>query len=103
MGGGVDVEMGGRGLPLFYYFTVQSYLLCLCVYVWGGSEAPFITFQIFICTFLIHYGSVQKKLTALFNFGSNKQKNKWANLFECPGKIFLSIENILKKISVDQP
>ena len=28
--GVVDVEMGG-GLPLFYYFTVQSHLLC----VWG--------------------------------------------------------------------
>ena len=27
-GGGVDVEMG-VGLPLFYYFTVQSYLLCV--------------------------------------------------------------------------
>ena len=25
--GGVDVEMGR--LPLFYYFTVQSYLLCV--------------------------------------------------------------------------
>ena len=26
-GGGVDVEMGV--LPLFYYFTVQSHLLCV--------------------------------------------------------------------------
>ena len=26
-GGGVDVEI--RGLPLFYHFTVQSYLLCV--------------------------------------------------------------------------
>ena len=89
--------MGGGGLPLFYYFTVQSSLLCV-----GGSKVPFITFQFFICTFLIHYGSVQKKLT-LFNFGCNTQKNKWTILFECPGKIFLSIEKVLKKISVDQP
>ena len=28
-GGEVDVEM--EGLPLFYYFTVQSHLLCVCV------------------------------------------------------------------------
>ena len=26
-GGEIDVEMGA--LPLFYYFTVQSYLLCV--------------------------------------------------------------------------
>ena len=33
-GEGVDVEMGGGGgLPIFYYFTVQSHFLC----VWGKS------------------------------------------------------------------
>ena len=34
--GAVDVEMGG--LPIFYYFTVQSYLLCVCVCVCGGGR-----------------------------------------------------------------
>ena len=34
--GAVDVEMGG--LPLFYYFTVQSYLLCACVGRVGGER-----------------------------------------------------------------
>ena len=29
-----------------------------------------------ICTFLIHYGSLQKVLTALFNFVWNTQKSK---------------------------
>ena len=68
---------GGGGVPLFYYFTVQSHLLCVC----GESKVPFITFWIFsllsylckiliqvfivlkpgiICTFLIHSGSLQK-------------------------------------------
>ena len=42
-GGGVDVEMEGGGLALFYYFTVQSHLLCMC----GESKVPFITFRIF--------------------------------------------------------
>ena len=28
-----DVEI--RGLPRFYYFTVQLHLLCVCV--WGGG------------------------------------------------------------------
>ena len=39
--GGVDVEM--EGLPLSYYFTVQSHLLCVCV----ESKVPFIIFRIF--------------------------------------------------------
>ena len=30
-----------------------------------------------ICTFLTDYGSVQKMLTAFFNFVGNMQKNKW--------------------------
>ena len=34
--GAVDVEMGG--LPIFYYFTVQSYLLCVCVCQGGGGR-----------------------------------------------------------------
>ena len=56
-----------------------------------------------IYTFLIHYSSVQKMLTALFNFVWNTQKNKWTIFFECPGKMFLSIEKVLKKISENQP
>ena len=55
-----------------------------------------------ICTFLIHYGSPQKMLTAFFNFVSNTQRNKWTIFFDCPGKMFLSIEKFLKKISEDQ-
>ena len=103
---------------LFYCFTVQPNLLC------GESKVPFITFRIFsllsqpckiliqvfivlkpdiICTFLIHYaflihyGSLQKMLTALFNFVWNTQKSKWKFLFECPGKMFLSIEKVFKR------
>ena len=56
-----------------------------------------------ICTFLIHYGSVQKMLTAFFTFVWNTQKNKWTIFFECPGKMFLTIEKVLKKINEDQP
>ena len=33
----------------------------------------------------------------------NTQKNKWAIFFDCPGKMFVSIEKVLKKISEDQP
>ena len=42
-------------------------------------------------------------LTALFNLVSNTQKSKWTNIFECQGKMFLSIEKVLEKISEDQP
>ena len=88
----------------------------------GKSKAPFITFRIFsrlsypfkiliqvftvlkpgiICTFVIHSISLQKMLTVLFNL---KYTEKWMdNFFECPGKVFLSIENVLEKISEDQP
>ena len=56
-----------------------------------------------ICTFLIHSGSLQKMLTALFNLVWNTQKGIWTIFFECQGKVFLSIEKILEKISQDQP
>ena len=55
-----------------------------------------------ICTFLIHSGSLQKMLTALFNLVRNTQKSKWTIFFECQGKVFLSIEEVLEKISQDQ-
>ena len=42
-------------------------------------------------------------LTALFNLVWITQKSKWTNLFECQGKMFLSIEKVLEKISEDQP
>ena len=76
--------------PLFYYFTVQSNVLC----VGGGSLYFFSDLQSFelamqdshqvfivlkpdtICTFLIHYGTLQKMLTALFNFVWNTEKSK---------------------------
>ena len=56
-----------------------------------------------ICTFLIHSGSLQKMLTALFNLVQNTQKTIWTIFFEYQGKVFLSIEKILEKISQDQP
>ena len=56
-----------------------------------------------ICTFLIHFGSLQKMLTALFNLVWNTQKSIWTIFFECQGKVFLCIEKILGKISQDQP
>ena len=52
-----------------------------------------------IYTFLIHSGSLQKTLTALFNLVRNTQKSIWTIFFECQGKVFRSIEKILEKIS----
>ena len=56
-----------------------------------------------ICTFLIHSGSLQKMLTALFNLVRNEQKSIWAIFFECQDRVFLSIEKILEKIGQYQP
>ena len=55
-----------------------------------------------ICIFLICSGSLQKMLTALFNLVRNTQKSIWTIFFECQGKVFLSIEKVLEKISQDQ-
>ena len=70
--------------------------------VCGESKVPFTTFWIFsllsqsckiliqvftvlkhdiVCTFLIHYGSPQKMLTALFDFVWTTQKRKWTYLY----------------------
>ena len=76
---------GGGGGGWHFFITLQfNHIYCVC---WG-SKVFFITFQIFsllsypfkiviqvfivlkpgiICTFLIHSGSIQKMLTALFN------------------------------------
>ena len=56
-----------------------------------------------IYTFLIHSGSLQKMLTALLNLVQNTQKSIWTIFLEYQGKVFLSIEKILEKISRDQP
>ena len=56
-----------------------------------------------ICTFLIRSGSLQKMLTALFNLVWNTWKSKRTIFFDCQGKVFLSIEKILEKISQNQP
>ena len=56
-----------------------------------------------IYAFLIHSGSLQKILTASFNFSSEYTEKYMDNFFECQGKVFLSIEKILEKISQDQP
>ena len=56
-----------------------------------------------IFTFLIHSGSLQKILTALFILVWNTQKSKLAIFFECQGKMFLNIEKVLEEISECQP
>ena len=56
-----------------------------------------------IFTFLIHSGSLQKMLTALFNLVRNTQKSIWIIFLEYQGKVFLRIEKILEKINQEQP
>ena len=94
------------GVATFFITLQFDHNYCL----WRESKVHFITFRIFsllsqpskiliqvfivlqpniIYTILIHYGSVQKMLTVLFNFVWNVQKNKWTIFFECPGKMFL--------------
>ena len=95
---GVNVEMGEGGVPLFYYFTVQSHLLsvagklsflCITFRVFSLFSRPCkILIQVFIvlkpdiiCTFMGHSVSLQKMLTALFSLVWNTQKSKWIIFF----------------------
>ena len=50
-----------------------------------------------ICTFLIDYGSVQKMLTAFFNFVWNTQKNKWIIFLTTQARCFLVLKRFLKR------
>ena len=120
---GINLKRGGRGEGVATFLLLYISII-FTVFGEGGSKVSFITFWIFslssypckiliqvfivlkpdiICTFLIHSGSLQKMLTALFNLVSNAQKSKWIIYFECQGKIFLSIEKVLEKVSEDQP
>ena len=95
----MDLEM--RGFATLFITLQFNHIYC----VWGESKVLFITFQTFsflnqsckiliqvfivlkpdiICTFLIHYGSLQKMLTALCNFVWNTQKKQIDNFFWVP-------------------
>ena len=88
---------------------VQSHLLCVC----AETKIPSIIFRIFsllsqpckiliqvfivlkpgiICTFLIHSGSVQKMLTAFFNFVWNTQKSKWTIFLSAQARCFFVLK-----------
>ena len=45
-----------------------------------------------ICTFLIHSGSLQKMLTALFNLVWNTQKSKWTIFLNAKARCFLVLK-----------
>ena len=71
---------------------------------YSSSHPNFVLKPGIICTFLIHSVSLQKLLTALFNLIWNTQKSvNGQYIFECQGKMFLIIENVLEKIRQDQP
>ena len=69
----------------------------------GSHQSLYRTKTLYICIFLIHSGSVQKMLTALFKLVWNTQKSTWTHFFEYQGKMFLYIEKVLVKINEEQP
>ena len=66
---------------------------------------PILVFVYSICIFLMNSESVENIMTALFKLVWNTQKGTSTNLFEYHGEIemFLNIENVLVKISEEQP
>ena len=107
----LTTDTPSRTTLILKYLHLYLQIFTLCV----RKKVPFITFWIFslssqpckiliklfivlnpgiICTFLIHSGGLQKRLTALFNLVWNTQKSKRTIFFESPGKMFLSIEKV---------
>ena len=89
-------------------------IYCVC----GEPKIPSITFWIFslfsqpckiliqvfmvlkpdiICTFLIHYGSLQKMLSALFNFVWNTQESKGTIFLSAQARCFLLLKRFQKR------
>ena len=54
-------------------------------------------FLIFRRDFMPFHSSVQKILTALFNFVWNTQKNKWTIFLNAQAKCFLVLKRFLKR------
>ena len=50
----------------------------------------------------MHFGSVEKMLTALFKLIKKTHKTTWINIFENQEKMFLNIKKVLVKISEEQ-
>ena len=51
----------------------------------------------------MHFGSVQKMLTALFKLVWNTHKTAWTNIFEYQDKMFLNSKKVLATVSEEQP
>ena len=98
------------GLPLFLLlyssitFTVcggkvRFHLLLFRSSVFWVSHAQFSSKSLtpdIICKFLIHSGSLQKMLTALFNLVWNTQKSKWENVLSAKARCFLVLKRFKK-------
>ena len=97
---------GRNGVATFLLFYISiTFILCLGkvrfpIQVFSLLSQPFkIIVQVFIalktdiiCTFLIHYGSVQKLLTALIDFVWNTQKSKLTIFLRTQARCFLVLK-----------
>ena len=72
---------------LYYFLDHQSFELAK-----QDSDPSFYCTKMYICTFLTHYGSIQKKLTALFNFVWNTEKYKWTIFLSAQTRCFLVLK-----------
>ena len=97
---------GRNGVATFLLFYISiTFILCLGkvrfpIQVFSLLSQPFkIIVQVFIalktdiiCTFLIHYGSVQKLLTALIDFVWNTQKSKLTIFLRTQARCFIVLK-----------
>ena len=89
------------GCHFFYYFKVQFNR----IYIFGSSvfelamqdfhprpHPSLVLKPCIICTFLIHSGSLQKMLTALFSLVRNTQRSIWRIFLSAKAKFFLVLK-----------
>ena len=94
----------GIPLPLLLYssiiFTVCEGKVRFPVLLFGSSVFWGVLKPNIICAFLIHYGSVQKDVDCFYLtlIGIHR---KMEIFFECRGKMFLSIEKVLRYVKTN--
>ena len=83
---------GESKVPFITYFSdLQSFELAMQDFH-PHSHVSLVLKPSIICTFLIHSGSLQKMLTALFNLVWNTYKSKWTIFLSDKTRCFLVLK-----------
>ena len=96
---------GGGGATFWLLYSSITFTACVgkvrFPYYFSDLQSFELAMQVshpsLYCKFLIHSGSLQKKLTALFNFVWNTQKIRWTIFLSAQARCFLVLKRFLKR------